>query len=190
VSAALEVPLTAADVVGRYAGLRPLAVVEGDGDGATADLSRRHAIVTDEDSGAIAIVGGKLTTYRRMAEDAVNRITDRPCRTARLPLIGAASPAALRSVAAPERLVRRYGTEAPAVVALADGRPELLEPVGDGVPACGAELLWAVRHELALGVDDLVDRRVRLGLVPAWRDAGVAAASRSVDALSLSSFSG
>ena len=85
--------------------------------------------------------------------------------------------AALASVAAPERLVRRYGTEAPAVVALADGRPELLEPVAEGVPVCGAELLWAVRHELALTVDDLVDRRVRAGLVPSWRAAAVAAAS-------------
>ena len=177
ISAALDVPLTAADVVGRYAGLRPLAVVDGATGGATADLSRRHAIVTDSDSGALAIVGGKLTTYRRMAQDAVDQVTDRPCRTARLSLVGAASPAALASVAAPERLVRRYGTEAPAVVALADGRPELLEPVGEGVPVCGAELLWAVRHELALTVDDLVDRRVRAGLVPSWRAAAVPAAS-------------
>ena len=177
ISAALDVPLTAADVVGRYAGLRPLAVVDGATGGATADLSRRHAIVTDSDSGALAIVGGKLTTYRRMAQDAVDQVTDRPCRTARLSLVGAASPAALASVAAPERLVRRYGTEAPAVMALADGRPELLEPVGEGVPVCGAELLWAVRHELALTVDDLVDRRVRAGLVPSWRAAAVAAAS-------------
>ena len=181
-SVALDVPLTAGDVAGRYAGLRPLAVLDGDGDGATADLSRRHAIVSDAASGAIAIVGGKLTTYRRMAQDAVDLVTDRPCRTARLPLVGAASPASLRSVAAPARLVRRYGTEAPAVVALADGRPELLEPVAEGVPACGAELLWAVRHELALGVDDLVDRRVRLGLVPEWRSAAVAAASELVEA--------
>ena len=124
-------------------------------------------IVEDPDSGALAIVGGKLTTYRRMAQDVVDRITERPCRTARLPLVGAASVSALRSVAAPEPLVRRYGTEAPAVVALADGRPELLEPLGP--PYCAAELLWAVRHELALTVDDLVDRRTRAGLVPEWR---------------------
>jgi glycerol-3-phosphate dehydrogenase len=175
-SAALDVPLRPEDVVGRYAGLRPLAAGAGD---ETADLSRRHAIVEDE-SGALAIVGGKLTTYRRMAQDVVDRLTTRPCRTARLPLVGAAPPAALHSVAAPERLVRRYGTEAPAVVALADGRPELLEPVADGVPVCGAELLWAVRHELALTVDDLVDRRVRAGLVPAWREAAVDAAERLV----------
>lgn len=182
VSAGLAVPLTAADVVGRYAGLRPLAVLDDAAEGATADLSRRHAIVRDEASGAWAIVGGKLTTYRRMAQDAVDRVTDRPCPTARLPLVGAAAPSALRSVAAPERLVRRYGTEAPAVVALADGRPELLEPLGDGVPACAAELLWAVRHELAVTVDDLLDRRVRLGLVPEWRDAGVEGASALVGA--------
>jgi glycerol-3-phosphate dehydrogenase len=173
-SSALDVPLGRDDIAGRYAGLRPLAA----GEGATSDLSRRHAIVDDPGSGAVAIVGGKLTTYRRMAQDAVDRVTGRPCRTARLPLVGAASVSSLRSVAAPERLVRRYGTEAPAVVALADGRPELLEPVDEGVPYCGAELLWAVRHELAVSVDDLVSRRTRAGLVPAWREAvSVAAAA-------------
>jgi glycerol-3-phosphate dehydrogenase len=180
-SAALDVPLGPDDVAGRYAGLRPLAVTGEGGPEATADLSRRHALVEDPASGALAIVGGKLTTYRRMAQDAVDRISDRPCRTARLPLVGAAAPAALRSVAAPERLVRRYGTEAPAVVALADGRPELLEPLGEGVPACGAELLWAVRHELALTPADLADRRTRAGLVPEWRAAVVDAAERLLE---------
>ena len=175
-SAALDRPLSPDDVCGRYAGLRPLAA----GDGETADLSRKHLIAEDP-SGALAVVGGKLTTYRRMAQDAVDRITDRPCRTARLPLVGAAPPAALRSVAAPERLVRRYGTEAPAVTALADDRPELLDPVAPGVPVCGAELLWAARHEFALTLSDLVDRRVRAGLVPEWR----AAAVEAVEALGL-----
>ena len=170
-SAALAAPLGPGDVCGRYAGLRPLAA----GDGDTADLSRRHLIVEDP-SGALAIVGGKLTTYRRMAQDAVDRLTDRPCRTARLPLVGAAPPAALRSVAAPERLVRRYGTEAPAVVALADGRPELLEEIVPGV--CGADLLWGARHEFAVTPSDLVDRRVRAGLVPAWRSAVLEAVER------------
>ena len=126
-------------------------------------------------------MGGKLTTYRRMAQDVVDRLTDRPCGTHRLPLVGAAAPAAVRSVSAPERLVRRYGTEAPAVAALADGRPELLELVAPGVPVCGAELLWAARHELALTSSDLVDRRVRAGLVPAWR----AAVVEAVEALGL-----
>ena len=177
-SAALDVPLGPDDVAGRYAGLRPLAAGAVDAD--TADLSRRHTIVTDPGSGALAIVGGKLTTYRRMAQDVVDRVTDRPCRTHRLPLVGAAAPAVLRSVAAPDRLVRRYGTEAPAVAALADGRPDLLEPLAAGVPACAAELLWATRHELALTVGDLVDRRLRVGLVPAWRAAAVATAEREL----------
>jgi glycerol-3-phosphate dehydrogenase len=175
-SAALSVRLTADDVVGRYAGLRPL--LAGEAGAESADLSRRHAVVDDPDTGALAVVGGKLTTYRAMAQDTVDRLTARPCRTARLPLVGAAPPAALRAVAAPERLVRRYGTEAPAVVALADGRPELLEPVAAGVPWCGAELLHALRHELVLGAGDLADRRTRAGLVPAWRDAVLEAASR------------
>jgi glycerol-3-phosphate dehydrogenase len=172
--AALETRLEPADVCGRYAGLRPL--LAGDADELTADLSRRHAVVEDRDTGALAVVGGKLTTYRRMAQDAVDRVTTRPCRTARLPLVGAAPPAALRSVAAPAALVRRHGTEAPAVVALADGRPELLEPVAQGMPWCAAELLWAVRHELVLEPEDLADRRTRAGLVPAWRDAVLEAA--------------
>jgi glycerol-3-phosphate dehydrogenase len=171
--AALSARLEPCDVVGRYAGLRPLLAAD---DGVTADLSRRHAVVEDAGTGALAVVGGKLTTYRRMAQDAVDRVTDRPCRTARLPLAGAASPAALRAVAAPERLVRRYGTEAPAVLALADARPELLDPVAPGVPWCGAELVWALRHELVLSSADLADRRTRAGLVPEWREAVLAAA--------------
>jgi glycerol-3-phosphate dehydrogenase len=175
-SAALEVPLTADDIAGRYAGLRPLALAgEAGSIGATADLSRRHVVAEDPETGAVAIVGGKLTTYRRMAQDVVDRLTDRPCRTRRLPLVGAAPRDRLRAVAAPERLVRRYGTEASAVVALADGRPELLEPVAPGVPVCGAELLWAARHELALTREDLADRRTRAGLVPEWREAVLAA---------------
>jgi glycerol-3-phosphate dehydrogenase len=175
-SAALDTPLGPGDVAGRYAGLRPLAA--GGDSTVSADLSRRHVIVADPDTGALAIVGGKLTTYRKMAEDVVDRLTDRPCRTHRIPLIGAASPAALRAVDAPERLVRRYGTEAPAVAALAAGRPYLLEPVAPGVPAYGAELLWAARHELALTAGDLVDRRTRAGIVPAWRAAALASAER------------
>jgi glycerol-3-phosphate dehydrogenase len=170
-SAALATPLSPADVCGRYAGLRPLAAADGE----TADLSRRHLIAEDP-SGALVIVGGKLTTYRRMAQDVVDRLTGRPCRTHRLPLVGAAPPAALRSVDAPERLVRRYGTEAPAVAALADGRPELLDEIVPGV--CGADLLWGARHELALTPEDLVDRRVRAGLVPEWRAVALEAVER------------
>jgi glycerol-3-phosphate dehydrogenase len=73
-SRALQAPLTGGDVLGRYAGFRPLL---DRGAGSTADLSRRHAIVESADGRLLTLVGGKLTTYRRMAEDAVDRITRR-----------------------------------------------------------------------------------------------------------------
>jgi glycerol-3-phosphate dehydrogenase len=170
VSVALDVELTEADVVGSFAGVRPLLA----GEGATADLSRRHAIVEDPATGMVTVVGGKLTTYRRMAQDAVDRIAARPdvpagpCVTHRLALVGARGP---RSAGVPARLERRYGTEAGAVAALAGGDPALLEPLAPGVPACAAELRFAVEHELALTEADVLDRRTRLGLVPQWRAA-------------------
>ncbi len=127
------------------------------------------------------MVGGKLTTYRRMAEDAVDaavtarRLTAGPSPTAFLPLVGAASPAALGAVRAPRRLVQRHGVEAAAVQELAARDPRLGEPVLPGHPVTVAELLWAVRHEGALDEADLLDRRTRIGLVPADREAAVGA---------------
>jgi glycerol-3-phosphate dehydrogenase len=190
VSAALDVPLGAADVVGRYAGLRPLAVVEGAADGATADLSRRHTIVRD-DSGAWAIVGGKLTTYRRMAQDAVDAAvahTDLPagrCVTATTPLLGAAPRDELARLELPTRLVRRYGTDAALVLATARrtglGDDELLAPVSDRVPVTLAELVFGVTHEGAVDVDDLLDRRTRVGLVPADRVVAEPLARRALE---------
>ncbi|MCM0674504.1 FAD-dependent oxidoreductase, partial [Micromonospora phytophila] len=169
----LDAPLRPADVLGAYAGLRPLLA---DGDSRTADISRRHAVIDDPD-GIISVVGGKLTTYRRMAQDAVDtavrarRLTAGPCRTRRLPLPGAASSAQLARVQAPRRLVQRYGTEA--VDVLAGAPAELRRPIGPDIPVTGAELLWAAQHELALTVDDLLDRRTRIGLVPAHREAAL-----------------
>jgi glycerol-3-phosphate dehydrogenase len=119
----------------------------------------------------VTVVGGKLTTYRRMAQDAVDAavaaagLPARPCRTRDLPLVGAAPRDALAGTAAPERLVRRYGVEAPAVVANASALPDPLAPVAEGVPVTAAELLWGVTHEGALDVADLLDRRTRVGLV-------------------------
>jgi glycerol-3-phosphate dehydrogenase len=157
-SAALERPLGPEDVVGRFAGLRPLLARDGE----TADLSRRHAVI--EEGGVVTVVGGKLTTYRRMAQDAVDRVTDRPCRTARLPLVGAPGPAP----GVPPRLGRRFGAEA---AELAAARPELLGPVAPGVPALGVEIVAAVEREGALTVEDVLERRTRLGLVPEWAEA-------------------
>jgi glycerol-3-phosphate dehydrogenase len=189
IGAAFARPVPRDTVVGSFAGLRPLLDgAPGHGAG-TADLSRRHAVLRSRD-GVVTVVGGKLTTYRRMAEDAVdlavasNGLVARPCRTKALPLLGAAPRAALAHVAAPARLVRRYGTEAPAVLAVGRsmglGDHELLKPLGDTVPTTRAELLWGVVCEGALDADDLLDRRTRIGLVPADRAAVEAAATEAL----------
>ncbi|MFJ7181213.1 glycerol-3-phosphate dehydrogenase/oxidase [Streptomyces massasporeus] len=173
----LDVPVRRTDVVGAFAGLRPLLDMSGtarSGSARTADISRRHAVLTSPD-GVVSVVGGKLTTYRRMAEDAVNAavgargLAAGPSPTAALPLVGAAAPRTLAALRAPRRLVQRYGTEAPAVHALAGQDPRLAEPVVPGHPVTGAEVLWALRHEGALDEADLLDRRTRIGLVPADR---------------------
>lgn len=185
-ASALDLPVGREDVIGTFAGLRPLLDTSTGAAGRTADISRRHAVLTSAE-GVVTVVGGKLTTYRRMAQDAVDAAVAAralpavPCRTASLPLIGAAPPRVLAALAAPHRLVRRYGTEAPAVHALGDRDPALRAPVVPGHPVTGAELLWAVRHEGALDTGDLLDRRTRVGLVPADRVAALAAAA---DALS------
>lgn len=145
-------PVQATEVIGRFAGLRPLVAGET---GTTADLSRRHVVIEDPDSHALSLVRGKLTTYRATAQDVVDRIAARagvnarPCNTAKLPLIGAATPDTLPGIAAPARLTRRYGAEAPALLTLASEDPGLLQPIADRIPVLGVELSFAIRHELA-----------------------------------------
>ncbi|MET9368967.1 glycerol-3-phosphate dehydrogenase/oxidase [Streptomyces griseoflavus] len=188
----LHVPVRRADVVGAFAGLRPLLDTTGGSSGTeprTADLSRRHAVLTSSE-GVVTVVGGKLTTYRRMAEDAVDAavrlrgLGAGPSPTAALPLVGAASPHVLSSLPAPRRLVRLYGTEAPAVHALGVRDPGLGEPVLPGYPVTRAELLWALRHEGALDEGDVLDRRTRIGLVPADRAAALEAVRVLLDGAS------
>lgn len=168
ISTALEQPLTRDDIVGTFAGLRPL--VDDHAARRSADQSRRHVVRTDP-GGLVTVVGGKLTTYRRMAEDAVDaavaagRLAARPSRTAELPLVGAAPRAALAAVPAPGRLVDRHGTEAPAVLALARGDRDLLTPLAPGLDVLRVEVLHALRAEGALDADDVLDRRTRIGLV-------------------------
>jgi glycerol-3-phosphate dehydrogenase len=172
-SRGLERPLSRADVVGSYAGVRPLlAGVEG----RTADLSRRHAVVQGDD-GLWTVLGGKLTTYRRMAQDVVDKLTETPCRTRDLPLVGAVG-AMPRDV--PDRLVRRYGAEAGDVAALAAHDPRLLDPVAPGVPVLGVELRWGAVAEGALTIEDLLERRTRLSLVDGWQDAARPAAEAAL----------
>ena len=187
-SAGLAEALTRADVVGTYAGLRPLLRAGG----RTSDLSRRHAVLTSS-TGVVTVVGGKLTTYRRMAQDAVDAavaqagLDARPCVTAHLPLAGAAPREELTRFAGESpspRLVRRFGTDAGLVLATARGvsdltDDELLEPVADGLAVTLAELLFGVTHEGAHDVGDLLDRRTRVGLVPHDRALAEPAAHRA-----------
>ncbi len=180
-SAALDVDLSSADVVGRFAGLRPLLAGQA---GSTADLSRRHAVFEDPDGGLITVVGGKLTTYRRMAETAVDRVAARhsapllPCRTRSIQLVGAPAPGrADAGHGEPAGLWRRFGTEAEELLAVAVHRPELRQPVIPGTDVLALEWLAAVEREGALTLDDVLDRRCRLGLVPAWRAEAAEAAA-------------
>ncbi|MGN6781307.1 MAG: glycerol-3-phosphate dehydrogenase/oxidase [Marmoricola sp.] len=181
VNRVLATPLTPDDVVGAYAGLRPLL----DAGGTTADLSRRHAVVVSE-TGVVTVVGGKLTTYRRMAEDAVNRATAgwgvAPSPTRDLPLLGAGPV----ERGLPLRLVRRYGAQASAVLDSArtvSGLSEetLLAPAAPSVPVTLAELLFGITHEGAVDGGDLLDRRTRIGLVPVDRAAAEPLARRALE---------
>jgi glycerol-3-phosphate dehydrogenase len=173
--------LTREDVTGLWAGLRPL-LDPGDRhlSERTQDLSRRHTVRISKE-GVVTVTGGKLTTYRRMAEqtvDAAVTVLGRPkvraCRTRHLKIIGA--PAGTRSqILRPESLestrglspdladalLRRHGTETAAVLAMADQRPDLLEPIVEGLPYLKVEVLWAARNEMALTVEDVLARRTR-----------------------------
>ncbi len=165
-SSVLHTALTPSDVVGSYAGYRPLVTAPDagsqDSPAATADISRRHLIHRRCD-GVTIVTGGKLTTYRRMAADAVDSlgIAASACRTATLPLVGANAEAQ----AADHRLVRLYGSEAARIEELAreSGLQDVL-PGTDGV--IGAEIAHAIRHEGALTVDDILQRRTRLSVQP------------------------
>ena len=174
-------PLTTADVVGTWAGLRPL--VKAASSGRTADLSRRHKVLRSH-SGVVSITGGKLTTYREMAEDTVEAILDeladvprsaKRCRTAKLRLRGAGrADAGIGS-----HLTGRYGDEARVVQALVDADPSLGTPLVEGLPYLRAEAVYAVRHEMAGTVDDVLSRRTRARLQ--GRDASAAAAPAVAD---------
>lgn len=180
VNTALEVSLGPDDVIGAYAGLRPLI---DNGEGRTADVSREHAVV-ESPSGLISVIGGKLTEYRYMAEDVLDHaiaqrgLTAAPCRTRNLPLVGAPSNpvAALKFPAElPGSLVARYGAEAANVIAVACcERPT--EPVAEGVDVSRAEFEYAVSYEGALSADDILDRRTRIGLVATDRERAAGAA--------------
>lgn len=171
VNTALRRPITADDIVGVYAGLRPLLKGESD---ETSRLSREHA-VRDRGNGLVSVAGGKYTTYRVMAKDAVDAIVGYMGRsvpessTESIPLVGAAPHRE-------DRLHSRYGTMSGDIEALVDSDSSLGEPIVDGAPYLAAEAVYASTHEGALHLDDVLTRRTRLSIET--RDRGVDAAPR------------
>jgi glycerol-3-phosphate dehydrogenase len=191
-------PISRSDITGLWAGLRPLlAPVHGKHvpSERTADLSRRHTVRTSA-RGVVTVTGGKLTTYRKMAEDTVDEVVKAlgrrslPCVTKDLRLRGAGpgghaparaggadtadrATAADAAASVAEHLNGRYGSETPLVLSVSDGRPNLLDPLVPGLHYLQAEALYAVREEMACSVADVLDRRTRASL----RDARGAADS-------------
>ena len=185
--------LSESDVVGAWAGFRPLLRAAG----SMSDLSRRHAL-SEGPTGLLTITGGKLTTYRRMAKDVVDRVVERDdkrarCRTDSIHL-GCARPhdAVVAEVAAAcvslgvggqelaETLVRQHGDAAPYVLSLAVDAG-LATPLSDAACHIGAEVVYAARHEGAATLDDVFSRRTRLALRA--RDAALPAAREAASLL-------
>ncbi len=160
-STALERPVTPSDALGAFAGVRPLVQADDTGDESSADISRKHLVRrTDR---MITVTGGKLTTFRRMAQDVVNLISETPCRTRDIALVGAGPLVRRQDI--PEVLWRRYGNEAPHVWDLGETRRELREPIVEGSSHYGVEAEFGIAAELALTVADIVERRTRIGVV-------------------------
>jgi glycerol-3-phosphate dehydrogenase len=173
----LSRPLTQADVVAVYAGLRPLVAAAANTP--TTKLSREH-VVDVPLPGLASIAGGKFTTYRLMARDVVDaavRDFDQPVPesvTGELPLLGADGLPAVRAAArrlsedfgvpvtAVEHLLTRYGSLVPEVLEMVRQDKSLARPLADGFPYLRAEVAYAVTHEGALHIEDVLARRVRL----------------------------
>ncbi len=189
VDGAFDLGITRDDVVGTFAGLRPL--IAPSGASSTVKVSREHRVAV-EGRGLVRISGGKYTTYRLMARDAIDAVLgddakDRPSGTAEMPIIGAASVAQLDALAArlaaepgvgaeaARSLVDRHGTQAADVLALGRER-DLVRQLTPEHPFLEAEVVWAVEHELALSLDDILARRMRLAQTV--RDRGAAVAPR------------
>jgi glycerol-3-phosphate dehydrogenase len=182
VNRVLARPLTGADIVGVYAGLRPLLAGESD---ETSRLSREHAVVTPV-PGLVLVAGGKYTTYRVMAQDAVDAaVAGLPgvpgSRTAHLPLVGAHRWDAVRDAApelaessglpeeAVERLLHRHGDQVADVLALIREDPAMGRPLTGAPDYLTAEVLHAVTAEGARHLDDVLTRRTRVSIETAHR---------------------
>ncbi|CUU59865.1 glycerol-3-phosphate dehydrogenase [Parafrankia irregularis] len=183
VNRVLRTPLTTDDIIGVYAGLRPLLAGESD---ETAQLSREHAVISPV-PGLTMVAGGKYTTYRVMAADAVDAAvaalnhTVAPSCTERIPLLGADGYPALWNarerlartvglhVARVEHLLHRYGTLVEEVLELVAARTELGQPLPGAPSYLAAEAVYAASHEGALHLEDVLTRRTRISIETADR---------------------
>lgn len=156
---------TRADILSIYVGIRPLVKAAGSDASKTSALSRDHTIHIDG-SGLLTIVGGKWTTYRHMAEDTVNhaatlgRLPDVACGTANLKVHGWSEDEGLGELEV-------YGSDAAYIRMLAGANPELAERLHPALPYIAAEIVWAVREEMARTLDDALSRRTRALLLNA-----------------------
>jgi glycerol-3-phosphate dehydrogenase len=152
------------DALSVFAGLRPLVKV-GDAK-STAAMSRDHTILISN-SGLLTIAGGKWTTYRKMAQDAVDQaetmagFEERRCTTEHLQIHGWTK----QQITTPN--LRVYGADAAAIKELAEAEPGLAEKLHPDLPYTGAEVVWAVRQEMARTVEDVLARRTRALLLGA-----------------------
>ena len=186
---AIEGEVTTDDIVGTWAGLRPL--VKDAKSERTADLSRHHKVRASE-SGLITVTGGKLTTYRKMAADTVDEVRDhladrvrgrvkRRCPTKKLALRGAAGyeDVVARTGAGDHdrvaHLADRHGGEADVILAMIDQDPTLGEPLVPGLPYLRAEAVYSARYEMVVTLDDVLTRRTRARLLARDATAAVAA---------------
>jgi glycerol-3-phosphate dehydrogenase len=146
------------DILSVFAGIRPLVKAGQSTD--TAAISREHMILTAK-SGLVTIAGGKWTTYRKMAEDCVDhasklaKLDERPCVTKTLQIYGYELH--------PEKFgeLSSYGSNAAGIRELIRNRPELGSQLHEALPICAAQVVWAVRHEMARTIDDVLARRTR-----------------------------
>jgi glycerol-3-phosphate dehydrogenase len=173
INGASTTKITEADILGTWAGLRPLVAAAKSE--RTADLSRRHSVHTSP-GGVVTVTGGKLTTYRRMAADAVDEVVKvighgGRSRTKKLALHGADG---WDATDIPKNLGERYGADGRAVAALERSDPELARPLIENLPYSRAEVVYAARAEMACTVDDVLSRRTRTRLLA--RDASAAVA--------------
>ena len=167
-NAAVNTEVTESDVTAVWSGLRPL-VQTSDGEavkGRTADLSRRHRVTTSP-NGVVTVTGGKLTTYREMSQDAVDAVmkllgSRHRCSTQRLSLRGSARFSSTKNASDLVRHIEsRYGTDANQIYALIESDPRLATVLIEGLPYVKAEAIFAVTHEMATTLDDVLSRRTR-----------------------------